>query len=277
MKAIVIVAPSFEENRGGAIALHVLAHELVTRNLNVVLYPMSPSPDGTFKRFNEAIPIAEPHSDFSNAIGIYPEVIDRNPLRFKTVIRWLLHRPKFINPEANFDDDEFFFRYNCVHYAKNESDYLDLPLLSVSWLRDDIFFNQKKSRPIDKCAYLNKVSAYHPKIPNLPDETLVLDHLNAAQKSAVLNISQYVHVYDPHTFLIQQAMLCGCIPLIEPCQSINTHDYYQNHRINFGYAYGQDQLQFARDTLAEGIRQIYEIEDENIRSVNQFVDFIERL
>ena len=92
MKDIVIVAPSFEENRGGSIALHVLAHELVIRNLNVLLYPMSPSPDGTFKRLNEAIPIAEPNSDFSNAIGIYPEVINRNPLRFKIVIRWLLHR-----------------------------------------------------------------------------------------------------------------------------------------------------------------------------------------
>jgi hypothetical protein len=85
----VIYAPPYDENSGGIVVLYQL-HDLLIK-----------------LGFNSKICIWEEEKYLlpfisHNAVIVYPEIIDGNPLKAKSIVRWLLYKPKFHNPNANF-------------------------------------------------------------------------------------------------------------------------------------------------------------------------------
>ncbi|MBD3839357.1 MAG: hypothetical protein IE878_03090 [Epsilonproteobacteria bacterium] len=120
----IIYSHRYDINSGGLIVLHFLCHLLNNLGYEAYLWPSyrpifnNKRPIKSLGQFvkyyrkelhrsfivnkNWNTPIAKRGQELENAIVIYPEVVDGNPLNAKDVVRWLLHKPGFHGGKINF-------------------------------------------------------------------------------------------------------------------------------------------------------------------------------
>ena len=202
-----------------------------------------------------------------NAVIIYPEVINDNPLNKPNVVRWIL-APIGMNCNSNIVDT--WGKNDLVYYFNSELKFDKNPekigniykLLSVIHINPIIKqYNFGERSGI--CLTTRKINAHKKTINYYSFHDTVYDipfHFDQSQCVEHFNNCKMFISYDPLTFLSIMAALCGCISVVYPLDGLTKKEwihttaasnYVKNKGLDnlYGIAYGLEDIQYAIDTI----------------------------
>lgn len=286
---IIVYAESFDENSGGSIALHRLCDLLNREGAQARLWPwIKPvcdpwRPLHSLKRFHKYhrwqarnvyrtfpgfdTPLAC-SDDLKDAIVVYPEVIDGNPLRAKRVIRWLLHRPGFHTGRVNYGrDDKFFFFQQAFNDPGLNPDGDNL--LRTFFVRDDIY-RQVNFHPRQGSCYILR-KGHNRKIEHDLQDSILTDGMSHEQMAEVFNKVKFCISYDAYTMYSMYAAMCGCVSIVVPEVGVSKEQWYPDERDRYGMAYGFDDIEHASRTQHLVLPRLKQQEHEANASVKTFL------
>jgi len=264
-KTIVLYPHTIYSDRDGGINVHYyLASLLKSRNINVKMFNNHDSSNEIFSDFTNTI-------DIDNTIVIYCEGIVGNPLNAKYVVRWMLSELGKNVPHSylsSWDKNEL------VYYFLSEKKIKDSPekygsiykFLTTIYLKPNTFINYNQTR--SGYCHVYKKKFYHKngiQIMHPPDSVELAHFSNYEELVAFFNRFEYFVCYDPCSFLVCIAALCGCIPILHKVDGVSKeqwftgkgdinscfYEYYLvNEYTNFpGIAYGSEDIEYTRSTL----------------------------
>ena len=250
-----IYAPCYTEHYGGNMVLYKLANDILTIGHNVSIY------DYTGRRCHNIFCTNYRDGKANDTdIVIYPEGVEGNPLGGTRVIRWILcelgkHSKSSVY--TSWSPKDLVYHYST--YNANKSADSIRPLFTL-WM-NPAFVNTRQTRhgscfTIRKgCIFHNTIQYIHPQgstqIPYEVTHTMLINEFNR---------HKYFYCYDPYSFLIIIAALCGCIPIVIPIDGVSKSTWLQSlylapylNSINStnanGIAYGIEDIEFAQNTI----------------------------
>lgn len=287
-----VYSPQFDDSSGGAIALHRLCHLLRGLGVEALLWPAGkPSPlrrrganywfraryydllrykNGPYET-NESFltPIATP-ADLTDAIAIYPETIDGNPLGVRRSVRWLLHFPGFLAGASELPSDELTFCYQDEFAsAEVRSSGYFRGRLQTLWVRDDLYFEASTGERSGECYMVRKGRVEE---PLHGQSALCLDGLTHAEIAREFQRRSIFYSYDPYTMYSAYAAACGCDSVVVPPPGMTQEEWYEDETKCFGLAYGEDKLEWARSTRSRALEFMKGEELRATDSVRRFID-----
>ena len=287
-RPIIIDCPHFSEDNGGAIVLHALVDQL--RDLGIEAYAVTLEHDyadikspllralkhwnrrrrlGPFKTHPSMdVPLATKEV-FEDAIVVYPETRNGNPLKSPRVVRWLLHKPGFFGIDVKFSETEEIFYY-LEAFVKDMKGVPDGRLLQVRWRRDDIYQNLGRLRS-GSCRMIRKGKYSELVIPK-PDNAIALDSKSHLEIAKIFNATEIFYCHDPYTAYLYYAVLCGCVPVVIPQPGLSSEDWRAGNDFKHGVAYGENEIEWARATSGHLISDMAATKDTDKALLIQFLE-----
>lgn len=268
----VIWAPPYSETWGGSIVLHLLCARLNERGERAFVWPSDKpylSLRSPPRRFLEALsryvrrrrdpfplgPFANPvarRRDLRDAVVLYPEVVNGNPLGARHVVRWFLHRPGFHGGGRDYGKDELYFQildvFNDPAINPRPSPRLEVMYVNPAY-RDRGYPERSGS------CYMMRKGEGRALVHDLSD-SIRLDGLSHERIAEEMNRRERFYCYDPYTMFTQYAAICGCIPIVVPEAGKTSEDWQPDVTKRYGHAYGEDEIPWAvatRHLLLEAI------------------------
>lgn len=291
-KKIIIYTNDFNMNSGGVIVLHFLCNLLNKQGYNSFLWPsfipilekakVRKSVSKIYrylkndrkrklirnKEFNT--PIAK-KSDLKDAIVVYPEVVDGNPLNAKNVVRWLLHKPGFHSGRIEYSKDDLLIGYN-KDFIKDFIKSDEYNILSPKYIMTDIYKQTNFGERFGSCHMIRKgegKSFVHDK------GSLLVDNYTHEELADIFNEVKVFISYDTYTYYSYYASLCGCISIVIPDEGVTKEDWYSDERNRYGLSYGMNDIEYAKETRGKMIDYIKEQEEENNMQIKRFIKLCE--
>lgn len=177
--------------------------------------------------------------DNKDFIGIYPEIVNGNPMEAKTVVRYILAPlgemgSNGIPGPSAYDKSDLIYSFSKLIYDTDDEHTLFLPILNTS-----LFTNLgRRERPY-KCVFVGKGTDthLHPKDSIYIDKNLSQDQ---AQLADFLNDCEVMYVYDHRTAMTEVARLCGVRIVIFP--SIVSKEEFEKYEPGMnGISWGKDE------------------------------------
>lgn len=267
---IFIYADPYDENVGGVIALHRLCHVINnTTQHKAYLVPFTWN-HSFFKKLRYKLknknilkvkdgwntPVWGKRSFPLNAVAIYPEVVEGNPLKIGNVVRWLLHQPGFHTGKILYGNNELYFKFNSAindfereHCKQSDNE------LKVIYYPIETYENRKKDRDIE-CCYMIRKGGYKPQIH--PSDAICLDGKSHNEIADIFNRSKQFISYDDYTAYSLFAVLSGCESIVVPAANVSLNDWYPNVSDRYGIAYGcsEEQRDWAEQTKSKVLEHI---------------------
>lgn len=207
-----VYAPLYNEKSAGIMMLYTLNDELKRLGYE-----------------SEIILIGEIFSVPDDAIVIYPEVVDGNPLFAKNVVRYFLNREGMaarnkVNPSPN----DFILAFNKLYYENPHA------TLRYEKLNPHCHFEitPNSTRKLD-CTYIGKGIFYSDQCKVIPG-TIEITRTAPLDKEALadlLKITKLFFTYDICSLINSEAIICGAIvvPLL--------FYPYNSDELEYPYAY----------------------------------------
>jgi hypothetical protein len=264
MKNIIIYthSPNFNINDGGIVAEYFLAKTLKKIGQNVRICSVNQRPNHLFMDYyNNDFPIDD------NAVVIYCEGTQGNPLNAKYVVRWMLSKLgqnvpyNWVN---TWGKNELVYYFNSEEkIAKNPEKigniYKFLNILFVNPLAVNHHLPTRKGT----CFTIRKeINTHGRKKPVVhPPNSFEIKHRHKQSDYVkIFNAHKYFISYDSITFLSVISALCGCISIVIKVDGLSKEDWLNTlavagylkeseEKTLYGIAYGADDLEYARSTL----------------------------
>lgn len=288
-KNYIIYTGSFDDKSGGIIALHRLCDLLNKNGEKAYLWDWDKPIYHSGKPFTFArkyfkyrrhnlrhpfhpmssfeTPLAG-YKDLQNAIVIYPEIVDDNPLHAKNVVRWFLHKPGYHTGRILYGENELYFFYQTVFNDVKINPNND-HLLQTIFLRDDIYKQTNFGSRKGTCYILRKGKGR--KIVHNLHDSIIVDDFNHNQMVEIFNKVEMFISYDPYTMYSQFAALCGAISVIIPEENVSKKEWFSDETKYYGLAYGFDDIQNALGTRHLLLPTLKEQEKEANQTVKYFI------
>jgi hypothetical protein len=230
MQNYIVLAPAYDQQSAGIRVVHNLANELnrVGRTAYILFYRFPPTGGITFVSPGETsmgycpehtlipkLPMATDIEEYreliNNAIVIYPEVMQLNPLGAPNVVRYILNSPNN-NGYAIFHDPEDYI----VAWSRN---YWDKPDDLLTVLFDDPVFHDRDTLPAESrrmdLTYIGKGGEFGEcfKMPG----TVMLERRWPSDKESLavlLRNTRYLLTWDLVSQTNLDALRCGAIPVV---------------------------------------------------------------
>jgi hypothetical protein len=204
---------------------------------------------------------------------VYPEVIDGNPLKAKSIVRWLLYKPKFHNPNANFTENELTF---CYHKEFNDINLNPEENILFIFCNRWETYKQTNFEKRNGCCYIIRKGENRADLPETFDGP-VIDGKSHQEIAKIFNECKYFISYDPHTTYTIYARMCGCIPIVIPDNSANAVPPIKYPFI--AYSNSPEEILRAKNSekeFDEYLQSLKEAEKDNDRQVLNFVEICKR-
>ena len=286
----VIYAPPYDENSGGALVLYKLYALLLELGHDAYLQPFVAAdmversflgfrhdPRMLFYRYRERanyqskspypLRFASP-AKLRDAVVVYPEVVEGNPVGAKKVVRWLLHRPGFHTKVVNYGPDDLYFYFGKKFDAPALNKYPDNHL-RVTENFPHVYVQKNFGLRAGAC-YLVRKGIDRP-LDYHPADAELLDGKSHAEMAEAFNKYEYFYSYDLYTMYSRFAAVCGCKSIVVPEKGLDIDQWRQNPSSEYGLAYGIDDLPRAEATRPALLELMAQSENESRRSVNFFV------
>lgn len=255
---------NYHDSSGGLVALHQLAHLLAKQGQNSYIYS-----DKTFKGSSARIVSNIDFLRNDNTMVIYPEVINGNPLNIKNVTRWLLNTPGKLGGDGIYNDNDLIFKYYDYFKAPNESK-VNGELRTYN-LKLDIFYNKNYERSGD--CYIIKKGRDKVLDKHKPEDINIDEFISDEYLSEVFNKSERFICYDSMCFHLQQAALCGCIPVVIPDDNISKEEFVNKAPVNkYGIAYGFEDIDNAKNSLHLVKDYLQQMENESFELIKKYIE-----
>lgn len=269
MRKFIIFTSSYDEKIGGVMVLHQLAALLEECGREVRLWPMDkpvakgwrawPAISWHLHDWGRRVFLgrgfrAAPDSrvrlamaaEIADAIVVYPEVVDGNPLGASRVVRWFLHKPGFHTGRINFAPNELHFHYQKAFDFRFEGAQSGGELFLIK-VFSDIYKNEHRQNRAGRC-YILKKGAHRAAGLDLSDG-IVIDQLSHQEIARIFNRVEYCISFDPHTYYSVYAAMCGCKSIIVPVDGVSKEQWQPVEELRYGLAYGEDDLDHAASTM----------------------------
>ena len=278
MIKIVIFTPKLYMNCGGHVILHYIAkmiNDLKYKNIYAKLYCY----DGS--KYNNIFcnDFADINEINDNTVVIYPEIIKNNPLNAKNVIRWILLDLGIEMPTNHYIN----WSKNDIVYHWEPSKLKNTKQLSIPYL-DSKIKNCNNNNRAKTCYLIKKASLIHKNINYMhPNDSISLDNKNIDEIIDIFNNCKYFYCYDPNTFYMIIAPICGCITILYPLEEYTRLEYFKNRMTykngyiyDSGIAYGNidSEIVYALNTLNESLNNFNKLLDIYINELILFLDDI---
>jgi hypothetical protein len=266
MKNIIIYThtPEFTFNDGGTVVEYLLAETLNKHGQNVRIYPHYgvEKPNPIFMNYyKNDFPIDD------NAVVIYCEGTQGNPLNAKYVVRWMLSKLGqnvpyyYVNA---WGKDELVYYFNSEEkIAKNPEKIGNIyKLLNVIYV-NPLAINHNLPTRKGSCYTIRKEHQTHGKHmrPVHPPCSFEVTRSHTQEDYVtIFNQYKYFISYDSITFLSVIAALCGCVSIVVKVDGLSKEDWINTLAVGeylkesgepalYGIAYGADDLENAINTL----------------------------
>lgn len=267
----IILSPPRVENSAGIRFLYDLAKDIrnlgynawITSDIKETLF--TNDPDERVIPFSKALGVIR----FGKAIAVYPEVIFGNPLRSSRVTRIIGNKPGYLGGATDYAKEEKVFLYSeCYrNYLKGEV----FGTLYKPNLDTNVFTNWNPGPRLKKLYYVGKGSFNQNYIDNTYIE-ISRSHPPRKDLPSLFNDADHIIVFDNSTALVQEAALCGCLPIVIPDGSFDRKDLQNFELGDTGVAWGVSDERRARASLPF-LRQ--KIEDQILAYGARLTNFIE--
>lgn len=275
---------SYDENSGGIIALHRLCH-IINSNTEHKAYLVSnnwPFPFWKSLRYkikNKSFlkvrnewntPIWNEKKFPKDAVVIYPEIINGNPLGIKKVVRWFLHNPGHFTNQIVYGSKEIYFQYHSGfnHYKPDNDSIISNNILNVGYYPIDIYtYTTDIVKDIETC-YMYRKGKGKSKVHE--ENAICLDNASHDYISEIMKRSKTFISYDPYTAYSKFAVLSGCNSIIVPDSGVTIEEWLPLDKDRYGISYGfsLEQLEWAKNTktlLLKAIEQKENVTVENVK------------
>jgi hypothetical protein len=261
-----IWAPEYTNSSGGIIALHKLADLIAKQGENSFIFSGS-----TFEGSSANLIVDSNQLSYfipEKTMVLYPEIISGNPFNSKFVTRWLLNTPGKIGGDGIYDENDLVYKYLDYFIAPDESKVKGE--LRTFDLKLDKFINRGEPRS-GECYLIKK--GFGKVLDKHKEDSLNIDHyINDDYLVDVFNQKEYFISYDAICFHLQQAVLCGCIPVVIPDEGVSREEYLEKSLANkYGIAYGFDDIERAKETAPLLKGYLESLEEESVRLVKSYI------
>jgi hypothetical protein len=270
MDKFVIYTYDYSPGIGGVKVMHKLCDMLNSNGFEAYLMPINMQADFyTCSDYNTPLITEEVFNNLDQAVVIYPEGIQGNPLNAKNVVRWILG-PFDTQAAETYSKDDLVYWYMDYYY----SDYLGQKenQLFISEFHSDIFTNVGYERK-DSCYTIRKAN---PTTLTHPENSFFIPFEAAGDLTGLANLfnrTEKFYCYDNYTFLFTQAAMCGCISVVVPDGTKTKEEWLNGSRLyKYGIAYGEDDIDRALETLPLMFKEIEQIKLEMNEQVIKFTE-----
>ncbi|WP_428739270.1 hypothetical protein [Sulfurimonas sp.] len=279
----IIYSFAYDSNNGGTMVLHFLCHLLNQNGYEAYIWradqpfyrsvfskkylkylKIQKQPFYTNPLWNTPLATKE---TLDNAIVIYPEITNGNPLKAKHVIRWLLHKPAFHSGKVEFGKNELILGYG-KNFSTQKYPITDHNLLSIKYIMREIF-QQTNFGPRDGSCHMIRKGKNKQFVHD--KNSVLVDDFSQQELAKIFNKVEYFISYDPYTFYSRYASLCGCKSIIIPDEGVPKEAWHPDERLHYGIAYGFDDIDYALNTRDKMLEQLDIEEEKNIESIQKLV------
>lgn len=288
---VIIYTPGFDDKIGGVMALFGLGHALRKIGVNVSIWQWNVEPrlsfwlrwrvgswitqvmggrsghrEGEMRTWPEKpLAIAAPW-EISNAVVLYPEIIDGNPLKARRVARWFLNKPGLLTGNVDYGSNELYFFYDKIFDDSSINPFHDnlLTILTVMSLYRQTNFGLRQG----SCYVLRKGKARAPDPVTLDGP--VIDDLGHEEIAEIFNRCEYCVSYDPHTMFSFYAALCGCKSVVVPEVGVPKEHWDPEGKAAYGVAYGFEDLPNAERMKPMLATALAKMERQNLQFAEKF-------
>jgi hypothetical protein len=251
-----IVSPPYTEKSAGVKVLHMLCHALNVSGRRAYILTLNTSPQGGEIYCADFItpPLtreAEQHylSRAIDPIYVYPDIIRGNPFNARRVVRWLLAPAGLYGGDSVFPAGDSVWGYSTrIARAAGTSRILTCPASDP-----EVFAPLPGAERRGSCFYSHKHRMHGgTRTGDVKDSVEITRQMPRPEVIRLLQRSELFYAYED-TFLIMEAVLCGCPAVLLP----NEH-FRESHTLedygNNGVAWGNEPalVAAAQATVTQG-------------------------
>jgi len=270
MDRFVIYTYDYNPGVGGIKVMHKLCDMLNSNGSEAYLMPIHVQEDFyTCSDYNTPLITQEVFDNLDQAVVIYPEGIQGNPLNAKNVVRWILG-PFDQQAAETYSKSDLVYWYMDYYY----NEYLGQKenQLFITEFHSDIFTNVGYERE-SSCYTIRKAN---PTQLIHPEDSFFIPFNAAGDLTGLANLfnrTEKFYCYDNYTFLFTQAAMCGCISVVVPDGTKTKDEWLNGSRLyKYGIAYGEDDIPRALETLPLMFDEIEKIKLEMNEQVIKFTE-----
>jgi hypothetical protein len=276
MKPIVIYTFDYDEGSGGIKVMHKLC-DMLNKNGYESYLTFAYSGDNGKICPDYNTPIAPPSimNNLDEAIVLYPEGRDGNPLNAKNVVRWILN---FINTgtTATWGENDLIYWYMGYYY--NDTLGQKENILHLVEFHDREFINQHYNR--QGSCYTIRKGINNPERFIHPEDSIEITYETCRDRKRLIDIfnkTERFYCYDDHTLLYTQAALCNCTSIVVPEHPEHTEKDKERwlngsplHK--YGIAFDENDISRALETLPQMHKEIEQMKLEMNENVIKFAE-----
>ena len=214
-----------------------------------------------------------PFFNKENSILLYSEDIYGNPLRAKYVVRWLLYYYDYLDNLNAYSKDDLFICYREVFNDSHLNPYNYK--VTISYFNNQLYRQYNFGDRDGKCYIIHK-GWNRPDLPKEFDGPIIQHNMLQEDIVKILNNHKFCYCYDPQTFYMKVAVVCGCIPILIMEEGKLERDYLSENEHHYGIAYGNtpEQISYAISTRDKCL-QTLNFQQHNRENAENFVDILE--
>lgn len=208
-----------------------------------------------------------------DSIVIYSEDIYGNPLGCKHVVRWLLYYYEYINTKGAHSENDLFIAYREVF--NNQILNPEKHIVTVTYFNNKLYRQYNFDERKGICYIIHKGKDRND-LPLKFDGPVFNSNMSQEDLVYMLNSHKYCYCYDPQTFYMKIAAVCGCIPVLVMEPNKTEADYLSSSESHYGIAYGdtQEQIEYAINTREQCLRSL-DFTQQNKLNVTRLVKILE--
>lgn len=269
-----IYMPEYRRNSAGIRVMHMLCDALNRSGQEAYITSehspaelVTPFLSEDVKRRHQALGL-EP-------IGIYPEIIDGNPLNANIVVRYLLNQPGFIKTTADYGDNDIFYAYtrDLVQPGMPADRVMFLPAFDLSVFRPS---DDPGKRVAGKVCYYQGRSQQATIDPALlPADAVEITPRWPDSWEALSDLFQQCEYFycGESSGLAAEAVLCGCLAVVLPSDWVpNKIAQHESKSHGVAWSLEPDELERARSTLGMLRERLMMQQREFWEALDRFID-----
>lgn len=295
----IIFAPTYNENIGGVVILHKLCHLLNENKIQSFLFPffapLQKYLEESIINFDYLQNILETFSndiqtnpkfhtpilesvellqDLDSWVVIYPEIIAKNPMKAKNVIRWFLHYPGFHTGIIEYGVNELYFKgHHQMHDDKCTFEGSETSAVPLYILHYPINLYNLKNAAFERsgiayCVYKGKGRIVDPALEN----AILIDGKSHNEISEIFKTVRLFISYDLYTAYSDFAVLCGCVSVVIPEDGLSEERWRADPATRYGIAYGFDKVEQAAKTAHLVLEHILEEQRNETKKIESFIN-----
>lgn len=286
MNFIIMIHSEHKSTDGGTTCEFEMARRISNHGYETkVYYPYGTVVSGIYDKFATLEDVND------DTVAIYCAHRYGNPLNAKRVVRWVAYGLDKCYYDSFGDQDIIYYH---LPFCKNN---LSTQSLFACFLSPDVK-NRNELRTLHSCYIVKKGIVYSKnknrvntntfphselfqrknKIPYTKvADTLCLDGypITASGYIDMFNKTKYFFCYDPCSFLVIIALLCGCIVIQDPVDGYTEEEWtYATTGLRIklnGFSYGIENIKYAKETISNAYGPCMQFVNRSDESIKKFL------